>query len=110
VRHVWIPYTWQTPKGSIEARGKKSSPLDYVHVDTWDASWTTELVDLLTVLTRLVELEPAQADVLDRIAAGPVHTLDSLQHAGVRWPATSADRRPHRGFEAVDGQPVLELG
>ncbi|NMR19004.1 type ISP restriction/modification enzyme [Cellulomonas fimi] len=85
-----------------EPGGKKTSPLDHVHVDAWDPDWTTELIDLLTVLTRLVGLEPAQADLLERIVAGPVHTLDDLRAAGVRWPTTAADRRPHRGLGTQD--------
>ncbi|NMR19002.1 type ISP restriction/modification enzyme [Cellulomonas fimi] len=85
-----------------EPGGKKTSPLDHVHVDAWDPDWTTELIDLLTVLTRLVGLEPAQADLLERVVAGPVHTLDGLRAAGVRWPTTAADRRPHRGLGTQD--------
>lgn len=77
--------------------GKKTSPLDLIHVDQWDADWTTELIDLLTVLTRLVDLEPRQGELLDAVLAGPVHTLGSLRSAGVRWPATANDRRPRHG-------------
>ncbi|WHP16314.1 type ISP restriction/modification enzyme [Cellulomonas sp. ES6] len=90
--------------------GKKTSPLDLVHVDTWDPSWTTELIDLLTVLTRLVELEPAQADLLDAILAGPVLTVAALQAAGVRWPTTAKDRRPRRGLPATQEDGSLGLG
>ena len=50
-----------------EPGGKRSSPLDHLSPAAWDPDWTTEAIDLLTVLTRLVELEPAQADLL----AGP---------------------------------------
>jgi uncharacterized protein YllA (UPF0747 family) len=60
--------------------GKKTSPLDSIHVEAGDPDWTTELIDRLTVLTSLVELEPAQADLL----TGPMYTLDSLRDAGVR--------------------------
>jgi len=89
----WFNYRKKVPGG------KKTSPLDYIHVDTWDADWTTEFIDLLTVLSRLVELEPAQADLLARVVAGPVATMEGLREAGVRWPTTPADRRPNRGFE-----------
>lgn len=90
----WFNYRKKVPGG------KKTSPLDYIHVNVWDPDWTTEFVDLLTVLTRLVELEPAQADVLERILAAPLLTMDDLRAAGVRWPTKPADRRPHRGFES----------
>lgn len=89
----WFNYRKAVPGG------KKTSPLDHIHVEVWDPDWTTELIDLLTVLARLVELEPAQADLLDRVLAAPVHTVDALRASGVRWPIAPADRRPRRGFE-----------
>jgi hypothetical protein len=39
------------------------------------AEYTTELLNVLHVLGRIVLLEPAQADLLDRICAGP--TIDA---------------------------------
>jgi hypothetical protein len=49
-----------------------------MHVAQWPAEWTTEFLDLLTVLSRLIELEELQADVLNRVLAGPVHSRDGL--------------------------------
>lgn len=92
----WFNYRKAVPGG------KKTSPLDYMQADMWDPDWTTEFIDLLTVLTRLVEREPDQADLLARILAGPVQTLGSLREAGTLWPTAAADRRPHYGFEATD--------
>ncbi|MEQ1944017.1 type ISP restriction/modification enzyme [Mesorhizobium sp. VNQ89] len=46
------------------------SPLDKVQPEHWLAEYTSDLIDLLNVLGRLVELEPRQADLLDRILAG----------------------------------------
>jgi Type ISP C-terminal specificity domain/N-6 DNA Methylase len=79
-----------------EPTGRKSSPLDDIHVEEWPSDWTVELIDLLTVLTRLVELEPAQADLLERILAGPIITKDELAERGVKWPTTKKDRAPRR--------------
>jgi len=95
----WFNYRKKVPGG------KKTSPLDYIHVDVWDPDWTTEFIDLLTVLTRLVELEPAQADLLERILAGSLLTMDDLRVAGVRWPTAAGDRKPHRGIEAGAPEP-----
>ena len=101
----WINYRKAVPGG------KKTSPLDYMHVESWDPDWTTELIDLLTVLTRLVELEDTQADLLARVVAGPVNTMESLRAAGVRWPPTASDRKPRRGIGTVDAgkQAAFEL-
>lgn len=53
-----------------------------------------EVTDLLTLLTRLVDVQPAQQNLLDRVLAGPILTMPTLAEHGVRWPTTTADRRP----------------
>ena len=68
---------------------------------TWDPDWTTEAIDLLTVLTRLVELEPAQADVLSHILAGDLLTMNDLRIAGTRWPVSNQDRKPRSSYDSV---------
>jgi hypothetical protein len=50
--------------------------------------WTTEAIDLLTLLSRLTELEPAQADVLSRTLDGELISMDELAGSGVHWPVT----------------------
>ena len=84
----WFNYRKSTPGG------KKTSPLDLVHVLDWDADWTTEFIDLLTVLTRLVLLEPEQTTLLERIVAGPILSRDALGGLGVNWPYVAKDRKP----------------
>lgn len=90
----WFKYRKKNPGG------KKSSPLDDIHVDEWPIEWTREFTELLTVLTRLVSLEPAQAKVLEQILAGPLVTRDELANAGVTWPQTRDDRKPRRKVAA----------
>lgn len=46
------------------------------------------------MLTRLVDADPAQADLLDRVLAGPVLTMPTSAEHGVRWRATAGDRKP----------------
>ena len=48
------------------------SPLEKIQPDGWLAEYTEDLLNLLNVLGRLVALEPRQADLLDRIVAGPL--------------------------------------
>ncbi len=88
----WFNYRKRKPGG------RKSSPLDEIHVDSWPKEWTIEFIDLLTVLTRLVELEPAQAKLLEQILAGPIATKDDLAAKGVKWPTDKNDRKPHRAL------------
>ncbi|MEV6692177.1 type ISP restriction/modification enzyme [Micromonospora sp. NPDC051196] len=84
----WFNYRKKDPGG------RRGSPLDDVHVVAWESSWTGEFIDLLTVLTRLVELEPVQADILAAVLGGNVVDRDQLAAAGVRWPASPTDRKP----------------
>lgn len=51
------------------------SPLSLIQPTDWPAEYTTELLNVLRVLTRLVALEPAQDALLERIVDGP--TLDA---------------------------------
>jgi hypothetical protein len=92
-----------------EPGGKRSSPLDDINVESWPSDWTVELIELLTVLTRLVELEPAQADLLNRILTGPILTKDQLEEKGVSWPLAKKDRAPRRAAfgGGSDHQPTL---
>ncbi len=100
----WVNYR------KAEPGGKKNSPLDRNHVDEWDPDWTTEFIDLLTVLTRLVELEPEQADLLERVLASPVLGGEALRLAGVRWPSKPTDRKPRYGIPAAATEaPMLDL-
>jgi hypothetical protein len=85
----WFDYRKANPAG------KRTSPLDHIHLDTWPGEWSTEFTDLLTVVTRLVELEPVQAGLLQRALAGPLATTDLLADAGALWPKTRQDRSVH---------------
>jgi Type ISP C-terminal specificity domain/N-6 DNA Methylase len=102
----WFNYRKRNPTG------RRTSPLDDIHVEEWPTEWTIELIDLLTVLTRLVELEPAQAKLLEKILTGPVATRDELAKRGVKWPTTRKERAPRRGGMGAGGaqQPTLEDG
>lgn len=84
----WFSYRKASPGG------RASSKLDAIHTDRWPFEWTVELNELLTLLRRLVELEPAQADLLDRIVAGPLITVAELTAAGV-FPVNPLARRPY---------------
>lgn len=95
----WFDYRKKDPGG------KKESPLDHINPTTWDPDWTTEAIDLLTVLTRLVELEPAQADLLNQVLAGDLLTMDDLRMSGTRWPVSKQDRKPRFSVETLKEAP-----
>lgn len=80
-----------------------------MHVDAWPAEWSVEFTDLLTLLTRLIDAEPAQQELLDRVLAGPLLTMPTLQEHGARWPTTSADRKPDYASAAAAETPSDRL-
>ncbi len=94
----WFNYRQKTPGG------KRTSDLDHVHMAQWPAEWSIELLDLITVLTRLVDLAAEQGTLLDRVLTGPVMDVDEFAHAGVRWPQLSADRRARGAVGLGDDQ------
>jgi hypothetical protein len=85
----WFKYRKADPGG------RRSSPLDDIVAEEWTNEWSHELVEVLTVLHRLVALEPAQEALLAEIVDGPKLTREYLAAKGVRWP-TLTDRRPLR--------------
>jgi hypothetical protein len=58
------------------------SPLIQIQPDYWLPEYTSDLLDLLHVLGRLIALEPKQADLLERICSGPLRKADELREAG----------------------------
>jgi hypothetical protein len=62
-------------------RRQPSSLVD-IQPDHWLPEYTTELLNVLNVLAMLVELEPQQSELLDRICAGPLISEDDLKAAG----------------------------
>jgi hypothetical protein len=58
------------------------SPLSQIQPTDWPAEYTTELLNVLRVLTRLVALEPRQDALLARIVEGPMIDADDLVETG----------------------------
>lgn len=51
-------------------QNRRESKLDSFKPDTWLPEYTADLIDLLNVIGLLVDLEPTQADALQRVLAG----------------------------------------
>jgi hypothetical protein len=96
----WFGYRKASPTS------RKTSPLDDIHVTAWPSEWTEELIELLSVLRRLVDLAPAQQALTSKIVSSPVITVADLTSAGVLPPqpgATRARRRVVLDFGQADG-------
>jgi hypothetical protein len=98
LRH-WFSYR-RRDRGSrrpIIGDRRKPSPLDSIEPPHWLSEYTTDLIDLLHVLGRLIALEPAQADLLDRICAGPLGSAEELRAAGAFVLPESAGASKRKG-------------
>ena len=82
VLRQWFSYRKRDRRRPIIGDRRPPSPLDKIQPDHWLAEYTSDLLDLLNVLGRLVKLEPAQADLLERICAGPLLSVETLRAAG----------------------------
>jgi len=67
----WFSYRKRNRERPQIGDRRPPSPLGDIQPDAWPAEYTTELLNVLNVLGRLIALEPAQADLLERICAGP---------------------------------------
>ena len=98
----WFNYRKKDPGG------KKMTPLDHINPKTWDPDWTAEAIDLITVLTGLVQLEPTQAELLGEVLAGDLLSIDDLTRAGTQWPVTPEDRKPRFTVKSLKEAPEGE--
>ncbi|MER5970025.1 type ISP restriction/modification enzyme [Streptomyces sp. NPDC002055] len=70
-----------------------AGPLDAIRPALWPREWTSDLLELITVLALLAELRPQQRELAARLSEGQQLTADELRTAGV-LPAPAAARHP----------------
>jgi hypothetical protein len=81
----WFSYRRLDRTKPLIGDKRPPSPLEKIQPDGWLAEYTEDLLNLLNVLGRLIALEARQADLLDRIVAGPLVALadhDAQQELG----------------------------
>jgi hypothetical protein len=98
----WLKYRKKVPGG------KKTSPLDLVHVTDWPHAWTIEFTNLLTVLTRLVALEATQTELLELIVNGPLASSAELAELGAKWPLARSDRAVRHAVTDTEEESMLD--
>lgn len=100
----WFSYRKRDRERPVIGDRRKPSPLGNVQPDHWLPEYTTELINLLNVLGCLVDLEPQQAALLDRICSGPTISHDDLVAAGaLAVPADKKGKAAGRGPTLLDG-------
>jgi hypothetical protein len=80
VRH-WFSYRRMDRTRPQIGDKRPPSPLDSIQPDGWLAEYTSDLIDLLNVIGRLVALEPRQAKLLDDILSTDLIDLDLINEA-----------------------------
>jgi len=95
----WLGY--RTAKGAGRA-ASSTSPLDHIRATEWPLEWTTELLEILSVLHRTVELLPRGVELLDSILKGPLIRASDL-------PKPPSDMREPSGSSRGPTQAALGL-
>jgi hypothetical protein len=78
----WFSYRKKDRERPIIGDRRPPSPLAELQPDHWLSEYTTELINLLNVLGLLVDLEPVQEKLLEKICAGPLLSSESLATGG----------------------------
>jgi hypothetical protein len=100
----WFSYRKLNRERPIIGDRRTPSPLGAIQPDRWLAEYTTELINLLNVLGWLVDLEPAQAALLEDVCAGPTISAEDLRIAG----ALEVPTQPKRGFPKSAGPGLFD--
>jgi hypothetical protein len=103
----WFSYRKANRERPLIGERRKPSPLGDLRPEHWLAEYTTDLLQVLNVLGRLVELEPHQAALLTRICAGETLTEESLRRAGALGAAGGRQTKPTKvePSAVVDASP-----
>ena len=89
VLRQWFSYRKANRERPIIGDRRQPSKLGNLQPDHWLAEYTTELINVLNVIDRLVALEPSQANLLEQVCAGQTISADELCAAGAfTMPAT----------------------
>jgi hypothetical protein len=95
----WLGY--RTARGAGRS-ASSDSPLDQIRPTSWLDEWTVELLELLSVLQRTVDLQSRGVELLDRILAGRLISASDL-------PEPPPELRQPPGSSRGPTQAALEL-
>lgn len=97
----WFSYRKANRERPIIGDKRPPSPLGDIQPDHWLAEYTTELINVLHVLGGLVDLEPSQRELLDKICVGPLILAGELQDV-LAVAETGATKKKKAGQEGPD--------
>ena len=100
----WFSYRKANRERPIIGDRRPPSPLGDIQPDHWLAEYTTELINVLNVLGWLVDLEPTQANLLEKVCSGPTISLEELSVAG----ALEVPAKPKRRTKKSVGPDLFD--
>ena len=104
----WFSYRKRNRERPIIGDRRPPSPLGNIQPDHWLAEYTTELINVLNVLGCLVDLEPAQAALLEMICSDPTITAEELRAAGaLELPAERKQKSSQAAHADLFSTPAL---
>lgn len=83
VLRQWFSYRRLDRSKPMIGDRRPPSPLEKIQPEGWLPEYTSDLLDLLNVLGGVIDLHPAQADMLARICDGPLIDPAALREAGL---------------------------
>jgi hypothetical protein len=92
----WFSYRGRNRSRPLIGDRRPPSPLGEIQPRSWLPEYTSELLNVLNVLGRLVELEPRQADLLQRICDSPTLARETLAESTETAVAARSKRRSAR--------------
>jgi hypothetical protein len=98
VLRYWFSYRKANRERPIIGDRRPPSKLGDIQPDHWLPEYTTELINVLNVLGRLIELEPIQAELLERLCSGPMLSAEELRAAGALTVPESRAGLKTKGF------------
>jgi hypothetical protein len=102
----WFSYRKKDRERPIIGDRRPPSPLGDIQPDHWLAEYTTELINVLNVIGWLVDLEPTQASLLDKICAAPTISAEELKTSGAL--EIPAKPKPATKKKKQDGPSLFE--
>ncbi len=92
LRH-WFSYRKANRERPIMGDRRPPSKLGNIQPDHWLAEYTTELLNVLNVIGRLIELEPSQAELLEEICSAPIISIEELRAVDAIQPVGSQPKK-----------------
>ncbi|MFL6334983.1 MAG: type ISP restriction/modification enzyme [Pyrinomonadaceae bacterium] len=93
VLRQWFSYRKANRERPIIGDRRPPSKLGEIQPTHWLAEYTTELINVLNVIGRLVNLEQSQANLLEQVCSGQTISLEELHTAGALTTAATKTSR-----------------